>query len=80
MNNQDMPANAAGVIQRPVPRRGDPLGNYKVESNGLTKLEYAAIHIAAGLACRQGYERFGLATDAALTAKALFEELDKENG
>ncbi len=49
MKNADMPAAPAGKIARPVPKGGDPLGNYTTTANGFTKRERVAVAALQGL-------------------------------
>ena len=61
MNNKDLPAH--------------PFEYGACTYTGLTKLEYAAIHIAAGLYANGDYA--GVEDCAVTKAKALFDELEK---
>ena len=83
MKNQDMPAMpVAGKIDLPAPRRGDPLGSYKCEAHGLTKLEHFAGMAMQGLCASEvadfAFTDIALAETAVLRAKALLEELEKQ--
>lgn len=55
----------------------------RVKDRGITKLEYAAIQIAAGLAADSSFENYSFAplVQAALgIANVLFDALEKEKG
>ena len=75
MNNKDMPAmptrGADGSLFT-----GNDIKYLSQAAAGLTKLEYAAIHIAAGLVASGEFA--GIESAAAHKAKALFEELERE--
>lgn len=64
MNNKDLPAHSfMGAISA---------------HKGLTKLEYAAIHICAQLASEEWLSHEEMASRSKDLAKTLFEELEKE--
>ena len=83
MKNSDMPAMPIGKkLETKPPRGGDPLGNYYVEANGLTKLEHFAGLAMQGILASPNLnidlaEKL-IAEAAIVQAKALLEELEKQ--
>ena len=53
-----------------------PVNEYH-DSNGLSKREYAAIHIMAALAVKYPYDRLCLAEDTIFLVDGLFDRLEK---
>ena len=73
MKNRDMPA-------KPIPSKpifDSRARSYDDYNTGLTKLEYAAIHILAGM---EGGYRYNYVDTAVMRANQLFDELEKQGG
>ena len=80
MKNRDMPAkpltgNAYDDFADFDSSRKD--SSYNPQCQGLTKLEYAAIQIMAGM---EGTYRYNLSDVAVKRANELFDELEKQRG
>lgn len=71
MKNKNLPASSLGNAKL-------GLADVNPTASGLTKLEYAAIHICASLAVDSSMSHEDAALHASTYAQALFEELEKE--